>query len=297
MKEERVTNMTIGKQIPLLVKFTLPLIGGQMLQQLYVIVDTIIIGQALGVKALAAVGATDWLYWLFLWTAAGFGQGFAIPVAIRFGSNDLAGVRSSIYTSVFTSGFIGVFMAITGVIIAKPLLLLVDTPNELLLHSLNYLKVLYLGIFVVMLYNMSACILRALGDGRTPFIALIISSIINVILDFIFILGFDWGVEGAAVATVISQSIATFYSFCVMFRIKIMRGSFAAWKLSILEVKIHLCKGVPIAFQMLFIALGGILLQSINNQYGVVFVAAVTADNKIFGVLEAVAMSLGYGMT
>lgn len=297
MTDKQIKDMTVGDPIPLIIKFMLPLIGGQFLQQFYVVVDTIIVGQTLGVKVLASVGATDWLYWLFLWTAAGFGQGAAIPIAIKFGEKDITGVRRNICTSVILSGIIGLLMALIGVLAAEPLLLIVDTPQELMNYSKNYLMILYIGIFIVMLYNMAACILRALGDGKTPFIALIVSSLLNVILDIILVIGLNWGVEGAAVATVFSQAVATVYSLNNIVHISIMRNSISRWRPIKEDIITILKKGMPIATQMLFIALGGIFLQSINNSYGVVFVAAVTADNKIFGVLEAIAMSLGYAMT
>lgn len=295
--QNRIKDMTEGNPVSLIISFMLPLAAGQFLQQFYVIIDAAIVGQALGVDALAGIGATDWLYWLFLWTAAGFGQGFAIPVAIYFGEKDYNNMKKCISKSILLSGIIGILLTAIGISAAKPLLILLDTPATLMNYSHTYLSVLYGGICVVMMYNMLSCILRALGDGKTPFVALLISSCFNIAFDLIFIIGFDWGVAGAGLATVLAQLISVIYSFGRVVRIRIINNDFSSWWPDIKWTQRLLSKGMPMAFQMIFISLGGIIMQYILNQFGVIFVAGFAASNKLIGVLEAIAMSLGYSMT
>lgn len=297
VRGQSITDMTEGKPLPLILKLALPLMGGQFLQQFYVVADAAIVGQGVGVTALAAIGATDWLYWLFLWTAAGFGQGFAIPVAICFGKKDYRELRNSIYLSVSLSTILGCMMSAIGLFAAKPLLQLLDTPSNLMPYSYVYLMILYGGICVVMLYNMASCILRALGDGKTPLIALLLSSCLNVALDLLFVMVFGWGITGAGVATVFSQLVSTVYCFVKISRLRMLREEKPDRAIHWKQVWTMMGYGAPIAGQMAFTALGGIALQYILNGFGFLYVAGFTATNKLFGVLEAIALALGYAMS
>lgn len=296
-KKQTITDMTRGKPRNLIINLALPLMGGQFLQQFYVVADAIIVGQGVGVAALAAIGATDWLYWLFLWTAAGFGQGFAIPVAIYFGKKEYVTLRKCIRVSVFLSGTIGLVMSGVGVLAAKSMLEFLDTPANLMWYSQIYLLILYGGICVVMLYNMAACILRALGDGKTPLIALLISSCLNIILDLLFVMAMGWGIAGAGIATVFSQLVSTIYSFRKIAQIKLLKGRVSAFQIEKKWAIRLLGYGAPIAGQMAFTAIGGIVFQYILNGFGFLYVAGFTATNKLFGTLEAIALALGYAMS
>lgn len=294
---ERINDMTTGSSGKLILQFTLPIFAGNLLQQLYTVIDAAIIGHGVGLEGLGAVGATDWLYWLFLWTAAGFGQGFAIDIAIIFGEKNEGNLAKCIRTAIMLSLLAGFAMSVTGFIIAKPLLNLMHTPGNIIDMSRRYLSVLYGGIIVVLMYNMGACILRALGDSKTPFRALVMASVINIFLDFIFVVVLGWGVGGAASATVIAQFIATVYTFRVISGLSVLKGSREKWKLEREWAGRLWKKGWVMALQMSFMAIGGIISQYVVNGLGFIYIAGLTAGGKIVGIIECLAMSLGNGIT
>lgn len=291
------TNMTTGNPLKLIAVFSFPLILANLGQQFYTIVDAIIVGKGVGVEALAAVGATDWAYWLALWAIQALAQGFAIPVSQSFGEGNPKKVRACVAMSVKLCLVTGI--ALTGIcfLIAKPLLIVLKTPENIFDGAFSYLFIMYAGLLIVIAYNMASSILRAFGNGRTPLIAIVIAGVTNIILDILFVLVFRWGIQGAAVATVSAQLLAFLYCFSVLRKMDILRFEKEDWKLDKNIIRRQCQMGMPLALQHVLITIGGMILQSAINQQGFVFIAGFTATNKIYGLLESSAISVGYATT
>ena len=203
-----IKNMTEGRPLPLIVSFALPLMLGNIFQQLYTVVDTMVVGKGLGVDALAALGATDWLYWMVLGMIQGVTQGFSILMAREFGAGRYEDLRKVVGSSTTLAALCAVGFLVVSQVAAQPILMLLNTPDEVIGQALLYLRVMFFGIPIVMAYNLLACILRSLGDSRTPLNAMIIAAGTNIVLDLLFVLVFRWGIGGAAAATLIAQFFA-----------------------------------------------------------------------------------------
>jgi len=288
---------TEGSPWRLLLLFSLPLMAGNIFQQMYTVVDTAIVGKVLGVDALAALGAVDWLNWLTLGTIQGFTQGFSILMAQRFGAKDYANLRRAAANAVTLSVLCAIVLTAGSQAAARPVVMLLRTPAEIMQIAMAYLRVLFSGLPVVMAYNLAASMLRALGDGRTPLIAMAAASLANIALDVLFVLEFHWGVRGAAAATVIAQCLAAGCCIWRLCRIDVLRLSRADfhWDAPLCARLMRL--GLPMALQNSIIAVGGMIIQSIANGFGVAFIAGFTATNKLYGILEIAATSYGYAMT
>lgn len=296
MTKERIHDMTSGDPKKLIFKFMLPLMAGNFLQQLYTVADAMIVGKGVGVTALAAIGATDWIYWFMMWAAFGFGQGFSVLITFYFGAKDYEQLKKSVNMSIILSLITGAALALIGICAAGPLLTLLHTPANIFEYAKTYVIIMYAGIFVVMMYNIAACILRALGDSSTPFIALVISSLSNIGLDLLFVLVFKWGIAGAAVATIVAQSVSCLYCFNKIRRISILKSGREDWAID-KKIMVRLWrKGLPAAFQYAIIAIGGIVVQYALNTLGFLYVAGFTATNKLYGVLEAISLAVGNAM-
>lgn len=291
-----IKDMTTGKPLPLIVSFALPLMVGNIFQQLYTVVDTMVVGKALGVDALAALGATDWLYWMILGMVQGVTQGFGILMAQEFGAKQFERLRNVVGSSASLSALCAGAFWIVGIGAAKPMLLLMNTPGEILNLSLLYLRIMVCGIPIVMAYNLLACILRALGDGKTPLNAMILASLTNIGLDLVFVLVFRWGIAGAAAATLIAQGVSCLFCLCRIKKIPFMNLKREHFVLQSDMAKRLLAVGTPMAMQNAIIAIGGIIITAIVNGYGVAFIGGFTASNKLYGVLEIAATSYGYAM-
>ena len=292
----QVKNMTEGKPTSLIVTFALPLMAGNVFQQLYTVVDTMVVGKYLGVNALAALGASDWLNWMMLGIVQGFTQGFAILMAQEFGAKRYEPLKKVIGNSVVLSLILSLLLVLLGQLSARPILVLLQTPDDIIGGSLLYLRIMFLGLPVVMAYNLLACILRSLGDGKTPLQAMIVASFTNSALDLIFVMLFQWGIAGAAVATLIAQLVSGLY--CLY---RILQIDFLKIKKEDFSPKGTLCGkllalGSPMAFQNCIIAIGGMIVQFVVNGFGVLFIAGFTATNKLYGILEMAATSYGYSM-
>ena len=292
----RTLDMTKGNTVKLLLQFALPLILSNLGQQLYMIADAAIVGRGVGVAALAAVGSADWSYWLALWTVLGFTQGFSTFIARAFGKGDHEGMNRTIAASVLLTLALGAVLTVVGVIGARPLLILLDTPEDILPMAVTYLVTMLAGMIPVAAYNMASAILRALGDGRTPLLAMLIAAVLNIGLDLLFVLGFSWGVFGAALASVLAQTVSFFYCLFVILRLPLIRIGRAVFRSSLVLLRPLLAFGIPLSLQYIVIALGGMLLQSTVNAEGSIFVAGFTATNKLYGLLECSAISLGIAM-
>lgn len=292
----KIKNMTEGNPLFLIVTFALPLMAGNIFQQLYTVVDTMVVGKAMGVDALAALGATDWLYWMVLGMVQGVTQGFAIMMAREFGAKQYENLRNVVGSSTSLSAVCALVFLIVSQLIARPILELMNTPDEIMTGALLYLRIMFFGIPIVMLYNLLACILRSLGDGQTPLNAMIVAALTNIGLDLLFVLVFQWGIAGAAAATLIAQLVSSL--FCML---RIRKIDFLKLKKSHFLLKPYMAKrlmslGSPMAMQNAIIAIGGMIIQMVVNGYGVAFIAGFTASNKLYGVLEIAATSYGYAM-
>ena len=292
----KIKDMTVGSPLKLIISFALPLMAGNIFQQLYTVVDTMVVGKALGVDALAALGATDWLYWMWLGMIQGVTQGFGILMAREFGAKQFEGLRSVVGSSMSLSALSALLLLILGQIAAEPILVLLNTPPEIMDGSLLYLRIMFLGIPIVMAYNLLATILRSLGDGQTPLYAMIVASISNLILDLIFVLVFHWGIAGAAIATLVAQGISSVYCLLKIKKIEFLMLHKSHFALKPALAGRLLSLGSPMAAQNAIIAIGGMIIQGIVNGYGVAFIGGFTAANKLYGVLEIAATSYGYAM-
>ncbi len=291
-----VKDMTQGRPGSLIVKFALPLMLGNVFQQLYTVVDTMVVGKALGVSALAAVGSADWLNWMMLGIIQGLTQGFAILMAQRFGAKDEEQLRQTVGLSAVLSVISAVVLVMVGQLAVGPVLNILNTPTEIQSDAALYLRIMFMGVPVVMAYNLLACILRSLGDGKTPLNAMIVASLINIVLDIVFVLWFRWGIAGAAIATLIAQVFSGLFCFWKLRQIKMLRLRRSHFKWNGGRALTLFKLGLPMAFQNAIISIGGMIVQSVVNGLGVLFIAGFTATNKLYGILEIAASSYGYAM-
>ena len=292
----RIQSMTQGNSSKLIFTFALPLMAGNVFQQLYTVVDTMVVGKYLGVNALAALGAADWLNWMMLGIVQGFTQGFAILMAREFGAGEYGRLRNVIGSSAVLSALFSLLLVGVGQGVARPVMILLQTPKDILPDALLYLRIMFLGTPVVMAYNLLACILRSLGDGRTPLEAMAVASAANIALDLLFVMVFHWGIAGAAAATLIAQLVSGLFCLYHVGRLELLRLERSSFRLRAGEALPLLALGAPMAFQNCIIAIGGMIVQSVVNGFGVVFIAGFTATNKLYGVLEIAATSYGYAM-
>ncbi|MBQ3131770.1 MAG: MATE family efflux transporter [Clostridia bacterium] len=289
----RTTDMTVGSPAKHIMTFAVPLILANLGQQLYMIADAAIVGRGVGVKALAAVGATDWSYWLILWTVIGLTQGFSTFVSRSFGEGNYNRMNQTIAASAMLCAAIGAVFTLIGLLAAKPLLLMLHTPNDIFADASVYLITMIAGTLVVVAYNMAGSILRALGDGKSPLVAMVIAALLNIGLDCLFVFVFKWGIFGAALASVISQAVSFLYCLICLRNIDCVYLDKDAWKIDIQLIKDLIGFGIPVALRFIILALGGIILQSSINMQGSVFIAGYAATNKIFGLLDCTSVSLG----
>lgn len=292
----RIKNMTDGKPAALILTFALPLMIGNVFQQLYTVVDTMVVGKGLGVSALAALGAADWMNWLMLGIIQGITQGFGILMAQEFGAGRYENLRKTIGCSIALSLISSVVLLFGGQAFARPVLELLQTPPEIIDNSLLYLRIMYLGIPVVMSYNLFATVLRSLGDGKTPLHAMIVAAVTNIALDLLFVLVLGFGISGAAIATLIAQMISSLYCLYHIRKIEILKLSSSDYKPDGSLSSKLLMLGFPMAFQNAIISVGGMIVQFVVYGFGVIFIAGFTATNKLYGVLEVAATSYGYSM-
>ena len=286
--------MTSGSPAKLIFLFTVPLFIGNLFQQLYNMADTFIVGQTLGVDALAAVGCTGSLTFLIIGFAQGLCSGFSIVTAQRFGAEDAPGVRRSFASALLLSGVISVVLTAVSTLCARKLLTVMQTPPEILDGAAAYLTVVFAGIPATMLFNALSNTLRALGDSRTPLYFLVVACLFNIVLDYVLILYTPLGVAGAGVATVAAQLLSGLACLWYIFRrFPMLMLTREDWRLSARELRAHLSLGLPIGFQSSIIAIGSVMLQFALNGLGSVSVAAYTAASKIESLGSLPLMSIG----
>ena len=292
----RAQDMTEGSPGRLLTGFAIPLMLGSVCQQLYTMVDAAVVGNFIGIEALGVIGAADWLNWLVLSVMMGFAQGFTILTAQCFGAEDWGGLRKSVTQSLIMTALVSVAVTALALTSVRPVLGMMRTPPESFTGAVQYLTVMYSGIVVVAGYNVFASILRALGDSRNPFVAMIIASAMNIALDLLFVVVFHWGIPGAAIATVMGQMFSCVYCAVCVFRDPRLRMRREDWRFSKQVVRRIMRLGSPMAFQNVTIGVGGLAVQSAVNGFGYVFLAGFTATNKLYGLLELAAINFGYAM-
>lgn len=292
-----VKDMTKGTPWKLILAFFLPTLAGNLFQQFYSMVDTVIVGRFVSVEALAAVGATGFISFLVLGFATGLTNGFSVITAQRFGSGDEDGVRRSVAVCILLSVGFTVVLTALSIATTMPLMRLMNTPENIIEDAALYINIIYLGIGATMYYNMIAGILRALGDSRTPLYFLILSSLLNVGLDLLFILKFHMGVAGAAWATVISQlfSAVCCTVWCAR-KYPILHLKRENFRVEWLFVCSHLNVGVPMAFQFSVTAVGCLVLQSAINVFGSDVIASFTAAGKVESLVTQPLATMGTTM-
>lgn len=283
MNREGTKDLTQGSPIKLILEFSIPLLLGLLFQQFYSVVDTIIVGRILGVDALAAVGSTGSINFMIIGFCMGVCNGFGIPIAHRFGANDIKGMKKAVTSAAWLSIVFATVMTIVVAFLCRHILILMQTPTEILEDAYSYIFVIFLGIPVVYLYNVVAGIIRSLGDSKTPVYFLVLASILNIILDFVCIINLQMGVMGAAVATVVSQGVSGV--LCLIYIVKkfeILKMEKEDWEIDTHCMKVLCGMGIPMGLQYSITAIGSVILQSAVNTLGATAVAAMTASGKIY---------------
>ena len=291
-------SLTVGPPVRLIILFTLPLLLGNLFQQLYAVADTLVVGRLLGVEALAAVGASGSLQFLLFGFAMGASTGMGIPVARAFGSGDLRATRRAVAAGAIVAGLIALAITLVGTLGSHALLSLLGTPAELMPDAQTFLSVFFAGGVVTVGFNFLSSMIRALGDSRTPLVFLIIASVLNVGLVLLFIAVFQWGVGGAALATVAAQGISV--ALCLVligFRIPQLRLRAADWRVGRVELGEAARLGLSMGFQMSVIAIGAAVLQYGINSLGTDAVAAFTAALRVDQVAVIPLASVGVAIS
>lgn len=275
-------DMTEGAPMKHILAFAIPLLFGYLFQQLYNLVDTMIVGRFLGVDAFAAVGSTGSINFLIIGFCNGVCSGFALPVAHRFGAKDFKTLRKLWANSIWLAIIFSVVMTTATVILCRWILRVMQTPENIMDYAYQYIVIIFIGIPATYLFNLTSGMLRALGNSKTPLVILMISSVINIVMDLVLILVFHMGVSGAALATVLSQLVAG--TICVLYikkNVTILHLQTGEWKLERREV-VELCNaGIPMGLQYSITAIGSVILQTAVNSLGSAAVASVTAASKI----------------
>ncbi|MGL4607994.1 MAG: MATE family efflux transporter [Eubacteriaceae bacterium] len=278
-------DMTIGSPTKVLILFMLPMLLGNIFQQFYSIVDTLIVGNFVGANALAAVGASTPLVFLIIAIAMGLSMGCSVLISQYFGAQDFSNMRKAVFVSFITTLAVGVLMSILGLLIAKPLLSLLNTPENIIEDSYTYIIIYYFGVIFLFMYNGLASICRAIGDSKTPLLFLIVAAVINIILDYSFVVYLKMGVSGVAWATLIAQGISAFSClFYVYFRVSLLKLTKDDMVFQEQMFKDLLRYAIPSTVQQCIVSFSILAIQGLVNSYGSPFIAGFTAATKIDGI-------------
>jgi len=293
-----VKNLTVGEPLKIILFFAIPLFLGNLLQQSYNILDTLIVGRTVGRNALAAVGSTGSLSFLILGFMNGFGIGAAVITSQRFGSGDTDGVRKSFAATIIISIGLAVVLTLIAAFGAKPILLFLQTPAEIFDNAYLYISIIFLGIPAAMLFNLFSNVMRAVGDSRTPLIFLAIAFSLKLTINLLFIYVFNAGIGGVALSTIMAQLVSGL--LCLLFIIKrmpVLRLTLNDWRINIDEIIKHIKIALPVGFQMSIIAIGTITVTYALNILGTEAVAAYSAAAKIDVLAYMFLFSIGGAMT
>lgn len=286
--------LTYGKPLNLILAFMFPIFIGNIFQQCYNLVDALIVGRTIGIKALGAVGACAPLIFFFISFIFSSTQGFTVVLAQKFGARDYKNVRKSLSTSLVLSAILTFALTALSAPFSYQFLKLLNTPTDIIDLATTYLFIMFIGFFATVFYNLASNVIRALGDSKTPLYFLIFASFLNVFLDLIFIIKFHWGIAGAGWATVLSQLIATILSVLFMFwKFPILRLKKEDWKLEKDFVLEHINIGIPMGVQMSILTIGIIVLQFVLNGLGSIAVAAYTTAMRIEQLFTQSLVALG----
>lgn len=290
-------DLTVGSPFKLIITFAIPMILGNLFQQLYNFVDTMIVGHFLGVNALAGVGATGSINFLILGFCMGVCAGFAVPVAQMYGAKNEIQLRKYVANALYLSLGISFVLTVVVALLCRNILIWMDTPEDVFQYSYVYILTIFLGIPITFLYNILAGFIRSIGDSVTPLLFLILSTLINVVFDFLFIAAFRWGVFGAAFATVLAQLISGILCIVVVLKkFPILHVSGEEWRTDADCMKKLCAMGLPMGLQYSITAIGSVILQTNVNGLGSVSVAAVTAASKVNMLFISILDALGASM-
>lgn len=285
--------MTAGSPAKLILVFALPIMAGNLLQELYILIDTLIIGQLLGVTALTAVSASGWLDWAVLSIPMGIAQGYSIHAAQCYGGRKYADLKRTVAQSYLISAVVTVLLEAASQLLLYPVLKWMNSPMETIGLTESYLRIIYAGLPVVMCLNVFSGFLHALGNSRTPLLALACSSAVNIALDWWFVGPLKLGTNGGAYATVIAQAVSALICLVAVLRIPELRPGKTDYRPDAKVIRKLTRLGFPIAFQNLIISLGGLVLQGVVNDFGFIFMAGYNAAARLQGLIEIAGVSLG----
>lgn len=290
-------DLTNGSPAKLILGFLVPLLMGLLFQQVYNLVDTVIVGKFLGVSALAAVGATGSINFLILGFCNGTCSGFAIPIAQMFGAKDYKALKKYVGNSIILSIIFAGTVTLLTTILCRQILTWMHTPSDIINMSYDYIFVIFAGIPFTVLYNLLSGYIRSLGDSKTPLYFLIICSILNIGMDLLFIIKFNMGVRGAGLATIIAQAISGILCFIlVLKKFDLLHISAEDLKLETKYASTLMKMGFPMGFQFSITAIGSVILQTNLNNLGSVYVASNTAAIRISGIMMCPLDALGQTM-
>lgn len=297
MINDRTNDMTSGQPLQLIIRFAIPIFLGNLFQQFYSVADAMVLGRLIGVDALAAAGSTNAVSSLVLGFIIGLTYGYSILISQRFGAGDHSGLRRAAANAGYLAAAVSLLATVLSLLGSRPLLNVMHTPADILDDALLYIRVIFIGITATMFYNMFSCILRALGDSASPQVILVISSLVNVGLDILFVGTFHWGVAGAAWATVLAQALSGVMCFLVLRRLELMRFQPEDWRPERAVILELLRLGLPSGLLQAIMSIGIMMLQSVVNGLGSVTVAAYTAGSKIMNLAlqpgDIIGMALG----
>jgi putative MATE family efflux protein len=282
MSNRTMKDMTTGSPMKLILGFFIPMLFGLLLQQLYNMMDTIIVGQYLGIDALASVGSTGSINFMIIGFCVGVCSGFSIPVAQKFGEKNYSDLRRFVANGGWLTLIFSIVMTTVVSLLCRDILVLMNTPTDIFDGAYSYIFIIFLGIPATYLYNLLSGIIRSMGDSTTPLIFLLISSVLNIVLDLFTIVVLNMGVAGAAWATVISQAVSGVLCLIYMkkkFTILKMQGD--EWKPNKRSMGILCSTGIPMGLQYSITAIGSVILQTAVNSLGSIAVASVTAGSRI----------------
>lgn len=294
--QARTRDMTTGSPLRLILAFCLPIVAGNLFQQLYSLVDTLVIGRIEGVTALAAVSSAGWLDWTVLSAAIGLAQGFAIEIAQRFGGGEYDQMRQAAGQSVLLAVGLTALIEALAQVFLHPVLVVMKSPDNTIALTEHYLRIIFAGLPVVMAFNLFSGALRSVGDSRTPLIAMTTAATCNIALDIAFVGWLRWGVTGVGVATVMSQCVSCVICFVALARLPIMRLKRGDFRPRPVMLRRLLGLGLPVAFQNLIISFGGLVLQTVTNSFGFLFMAGFNAATRLTGLIELAGTSIGSAM-
>ena len=290
-------DMTAGNPMKIICGFTLPIFIGNVFQQFYNMADAVIVGKFVGNKALAAVGSTGTIMFLIYGFVVGMTAGFTVLTAQKFGAGDMKGMRKTVAGAGILSLLVGALLTVLFMAFMKPLLILMNTPEDIFADAYAYIMIVSGGILAQMLYNLLSSILRALGNSKLPLLFLVISALLNIVLDLVFIVGFGMGAKGAAVATVIAQGVSGILClFYIIAKIPILHLKREDLDVGSTIYQNQLRIGLPMALQYSITAIGTMMVQSALNILGSYAVAAFTAGNKIENIFTQAYVAIGTTM-